>query len=314
MSPIFAALDAYLKRMQPKRWVASGIIAACCLVPLAPGCGSDSFTSDAPDGSDSETSTADGSATDAASSDGNVGDGAVFCVARPNQILCADFDEPDLRTALTVSGSGYFFSSTVTTDGGKLFRSGGGQSPPNSLETSIVALAGDASVVAQTAGALTDAPKVTHFKLTASLRFNSVGDLSGAGTLGIMGFALIGPPDSTTSYQVIVNGGHVAIVVLNDTTVVGGIDLGVVPVPSADWLPFVADITLGVGGKLTASLGTVNGSALAFADLTHTQANLALGVGSSGRTGALDISYDNVVVSADKSDAGAVSVMDSGSD
>jgi hypothetical protein len=300
--------------MRPKRWVASGIIASCFLAPLTPGCGSDSFTSDAPDGSASETSTADGTAIDALTPEASVGDASVFCTAHPNQILCADFDEPDLRTALTASGSGFFFSSTVMTDGGKLFRSDSGLSPPSSLDTALLALDDDASITAQTGGALTNTPTANHFKFTVSLRFNTVGDLSGAGTIGLMGLSLVGPLGNTTSYQVVVNSGHIEIVVVNGNAVVGGIDLGVVPVPSENWLPFVADISLGVGGKLTASLGAVNGSSTSFADTAHTQANLGLGVASTGGTGALDISYDNVLVYADRSDAGIVAVMDSGSD
>jgi hypothetical protein len=291
--------------MRPKRWVASGIIASCLLAPLAPGCGNDSFTS--PDLS--ETSTADGTTSDALPSEAS-GDAGVFCIARPNQILCADFDEPDLRTALTVNGSGFFFSDTTTTDGGKLFRSGNGLSPPSSLETSLLALDADASITAQTGGALSNAPSANHFKFTASVRFNAVGDLSGSGTVGLMGFALAGPA-ATTSYEVIVNGGHVEVIVVNELGVMAGIDLGVIPAPSENWLPFALDVTVG-GGKLTASLGAVSGSSGGYADMNHTQASVALGVASTGGTGALDVSYDNILVYAEKVDAGILTITDAG--
>jgi hypothetical protein len=296
--------------MRSKRWLVGGIIASCFAVPLVFACGNDTFSAAPEDASNSETSS-DGTAPDSPTS---VGDGAVFCTPQPTQILCADFDEvDDLRSGLTANGFTAFFATTATTDGGDIFRSANGVSAPSALDTSIVAVGTDASAQCQTAGILDDQPDANHFRLSMSIRFDNVGDVGGPGSLELFTFALSGA--GTTTYQVVVNTGHVALAVVAGSNFEGGFDLGQVPSDKTKWLPFVVDVTIGANGKVTASLGSENGTLASSTNLTEHRPTLALGMYSSGGTGALGVSFDNVEVYADKVDAGVgVSVMDAGHD
>jgi hypothetical protein len=296
--------------MRSRRWFASGIIAACIFAPFAPACGNDTFTSSTADASLSDTTTI----SEAASNDASA-DGPYFCQLGPATngrfILCADFDESDLRTAYSSdTSSTLLFTTAAATDGGQLYRSSTGYSPPSSLESSISAVA-DASIATETIVAPSDQPGATYFGIQTYLRFNNVGDLDGPGTIALLSFAL---SDGTTTkiYQLVVTGQHVLLAVFDDKTFAGSINLGGVPGPTDGWQRFHADIQIGGEGMASASFNGASGTTPSLATTGHTQAGLYLGASTVGGTGSLDVSYDNLLIFADQSfDAG---IADAGHD
>lgn len=93
--------------MRSKRWLVGGIVAACFAVPFMPACGSDTFTSAAPDAATNDSALDVAVPSDAA--DATV---PVFCESKDAAIFCVDFDETDIRNAFTSGGNRGSFSRT----------------------------------------------------------------------------------------------------------------------------------------------------------------------------------------------------------
>jgi hypothetical protein len=286
--------------MRSKRWLVGGALALGCAAPFASACGDNSFES-VGDASISEA------ASDSSSSDGS---DAGFCGAQADAVLCADFDEPDLRAAFLNGSQITFFSSVTATGGGVIGTIDSGLSAPNALEVALPVDAGpvsDANVEsAQATGALSALAGATHFRLEADIRFNRIGDLSGGSGLSLGGIQLDGKTEYTV-YVIELVAGHVFVDAFSSISGGASIDLGPVPTQGPNWVHLWIDITLGkANGMLSGSLD--HRATTSTQSLTNTNdvlPTLSFGLSTMGGTGVIDLSFDNVLFFSDNSaDAG----------
>jgi hypothetical protein len=286
--------------MRPKRLLVYGALVIGGAAPFAFACGDSSFETVNNDASISEAATPDAT---------TVGDAALFCSSQGLAALCADFDEPDLRTGFEFGAQTAAFAALVGTGGGIIGAADAGLSPPTALETALPIDAGpatDATVQSASADSVLSAlTGATHFRLEADVRFNEIGDLSGGSSVVLAGLQLAGI-DGYTVFVLNLHVGHIYVDAFSSLKLGSTIDLGGVPSAGSNWVHLVIDLTSGIDGKLSGSLGTYDaqpaGSLLDRSEVTPT---LSIGPSTMGGTGTIDMSFDNVLFLADSPDAGS---------
>ncbi len=260
------------------------------------------------------TSTFQGAESDDAGTDASastdapfVGDAGRFCPTQaPDAYLCADFEDDDIRNAFVAGTDRIFFAPP---DAGSITLATDGENGSSGLAAVLPALATGVTGSAFIAGAAPDPLGESHVTLRVDIRFDAVGDVTGAGKLYLVTLELDGDT-AKSEYDLTMYSGDMHLDIASGGVSKPSIDLGPPPAPGPDWVPFTIDLRLAAvvsvsdTGQVTATLGPSSGSSQGYIVFSHQNITVTFGPRSQGDTGNIDLRFDDARFDISNPDAG----------
>src|SRR5262249_41710497 len=146
------------------------------------------------------------------------------------------------------------------------------------------------------------------------LRFDGVDDVSGTSPVYLLALSLTDDGTNRTQFDLAGYGGHVHLDIAVNSVSKATIDLGPPPAQAAGWVPFSIDMELAATatGKLTTTLGSVNGGNVALASSSQQLATLVFGLQSAGNSATFQVSFDDATLEIVPDDGGLGITKDDG--